>query len=206
MNDELLTTFDELGNITGAAPRSEVHRLGLWHETFHCWFVGREQQELTVYLQLRSTEKRDYAGLLDITAAGHLLAHETPEDGIREIREELGITVSFDELVPLGIVPYTMESAGFSDKERANVYLFSNSYSLEAFHLQEEEVAGIVTASFADFRRLWQGEAAAIRIRGFRMSAGLRTEIDEMAEIGQFVPHEAAYYSKVIEGIAAAFA
>ncbi|WP_150267840.1 NUDIX hydrolase [Paenibacillus tepidiphilus] len=205
MNDELLTTFDEQGNPTGTVPRSEVHRLGLWHETFHCWFVGRDQQKLTVYLQLRSAEKRDYAGLLDITAAGHLLAHETPEDGIREVQEELGITVGFDELVPLGIVPYKMETEGFSDKERANVYLFSNPYPLEAFQLQEDEVAGIVTVSFSDFRRLWEGEAAAIRIRGFRMDSGIRTEIDEMAEIGRFVPHEAVYYLRVIEGIAAAF-
>lgn len=58
MNDELLTTFDDNGNITGTAPRDEVHRLGLWHETFHCWFVSKEQDMLHIYLQLRSELKK----------------------------------------------------------------------------------------------------------------------------------------------------
>lgn len=206
MNDELLTTFDENGNVTGTAPRNEVHRRGLWHETFHCWLVGQEPEGLSIYLQLRSQQKRDYAGLLDITAAGHLLAHETPEDGIRELQEELGIAVPFTELIPLGIVPYTMDTEGFLDRERAHVFLHKNTLPLEGFRLQEEEVAGIVTASFADFRRLWQGESASIRIRGFRMDGATREKIDELADLSRFVPHKADYYLRIIAGISAALA
>ena len=112
MSEEILTTFDEHGNITGSAPRDEVHRLGLWHETFHCWFVGMDPGERTLYLQLRSQQKRDYAGLLDITAAGHLMANESVEDGIREVQEELGLKLAFDELKPLGIIPYQMTQPG----------------------------------------------------------------------------------------------
>lgn len=112
MNDELLTTFDDNGNITGTAPRDEVHRLGLWHETFHCWFVSKEQDMLHIYLQLRSEHKKDYAGLLDITAAGHLLSDEVPEDGVREVQEELGICVAFEQLIPLGssLTAWTMRA------------------------------------------------------------------------------------------------
>lgn len=57
MNEELLATFDEQGNRTGAAPRDEVHRRGLWHETFHCWFVRMDVSGLMIYLQLRSLQK-----------------------------------------------------------------------------------------------------------------------------------------------------
>jgi isopentenyldiphosphate isomerase len=206
MNEEILTTFDDHGNVTGAAPRDEVHRLGLWHETFHCWFVGQEPEGLSIYLQLRSEQKRDYAGLLDITAAGHLLAHEVPEDGIREVQEELGILVTYPELFPLGIIPYTMDKEGFLDRERAHVFLHKNTLPMEAFSLQQEEVAGIVTASFADFSKLWEGQADSIRIRGFRMDGDSRKPIDELADISRFVPHEASYYLQIIAGISATFA
>lgn len=206
MNDELLTTFDEHGNITGSAPRSVVHRLGLWHETFHCWLVSREPDAgLSIWLQLRSTQKRNYAGLLDITAAGHLLSHETTEDGLRELEEELGITVPFAALHPLGIIPYTMDTEGFLDRERANVFLHETALPPEAFNLQPEEVAGLVTASFADFRGLWEGKLPAIRIRGFRVEGDRRIAIDEEVGTGSFVPHEQTYYRKIIAGIADAF-
>jgi hypothetical protein len=62
METEQLKIFDENRNPIGVASREDVHRLGYWHETFHCWFV-------------------------DITAAGHLMADESVEDGVREIKE-----------------------------------------------------------------------------------------------------------------------
>lgn len=61
MNEELLATFDEQGNRTGSAPRDQVHRCGLWHETFHCWLVRREGSGLMIYFQLRSLQKSDYS-------------------------------------------------------------------------------------------------------------------------------------------------
>ncbi|MFE5426495.1 hypothetical protein [Peribacillus simplex] len=69
------------------------------------WGIGllvfsREADVDYLYLQHRCAMKKDYPNLLDITAAGHLLAHETVYDGFREIKEEIGIDVSFDELVP----------------------------------------------------------------------------------------------------------
>jgi isopentenyldiphosphate isomerase len=206
MNDEILTTFDADGNVTGTAPRNEVHHRGLWHETFHCWLVGLEPEGLFIYLQLRSQQKRDYAGLLDITAAGHLLSHETPENGIRELEEELGIGVPFAELIPLGVIPYTMDSAGFLDRERAHVFLYKNTLPLEAFNLQQEEVAGIVKTSFAEFCKLWQGATASVRIRGFQMDGDTREPIDELADLSCFVPHEPEYYLRIIDGISSTFA
>lgn len=206
MNDELLTTFDDNGNITGTAPRDEVHRLGLWHETFHCWFVSKEQDMLHIYLQLRSEHKKDYGGLLDITAAGHLLSDEVPEDGVREVQEELGIRVAFEQLIPLGIIPYSMDKEGFLDRERAHVFLYTNASPLSGFKLQQEEVAGIVTADFAGFRNLWLGDTATLQIQGFRVdSSGTRIPISQTVDRSHFVPHEINYYRRIIEGIEAAF-
>ncbi|QUL52548.1 NUDIX domain-containing protein [Paenibacillus tritici] len=206
MIEEIVTTFDEQGNITGTASRDEVHRRGLWHETFHCWFVGRQQGELSIYLQLRSQQKRDYAGLLDITAAGHLMAHETVEDGVREVQEELGIPLAFAELKPLGIIPYQMDSAGFIDRERAHVFVYENSHDFSDFILQQEEVAGIVQARFADFRSFITGASRSLHVNGFRVTgSGEQVEIDEQVEFSQLVPHERDYFVRVIEGIEAIY-
>ncbi|MFS0639258.1 NUDIX domain-containing protein, partial [Mesobacillus foraminis] len=143
MENEQLKIFDEYRNQMGVATREEVHRLGYWHEAFHCWFISKEQGIDYIYLQLRSKNKKDYPNLLDITAAGHLLANETVQDGIREIKEEIGVDISFHELIPLGIIDYSVKRDDFIDKETANVFLYKSQKSFDDFTLQEEEVAGI---------------------------------------------------------------
>lgn len=206
MNEEILTTFDAQGNVTGTATRDEVHREGLWHETFHCWFVQQREDDLYIYLQLRSKDKRDYAGLLDITAAGHLLANESAMDGIREVEEELGLRISYDELIPLGIIPYSMTKEGLIDNERANVFLYNSPHTLEQFQLQQEEVAGIVLAKFSAFRKFWQGELEQLDVSGFGVrDSGERIVIHETVDMSHFVPHDTDYYQQVIAGVESAF-
>ena len=48
--------------------------------------------------------KKDFPGLFDITAAGHILSTETVADGIREVEEELGIEVDLTKLHSKGVV------------------------------------------------------------------------------------------------------
>jgi len=153
----MLKIFDDNRNQIGVATREEVHRSGYWHEAFHCWFISREEEKDYIYLQLRSDIKKDYPNMLDITAAGHILAHETVLDGIREIKEEIGIEVCINELESLGVVDYIVEKKNFIDKELANVFLYSYKNTFEDFKLQEEEVSGIFKAEFDDFFELWQG-------------------------------------------------
>lgn len=204
MHNEILTIFDEAGNRLGTAPRDEVHRLGYWHETFHCWFVSKVQGIPYIYLQLRSGQKQDYPGLLDITAAGHLLANETVEDGIREVQEELGLELSFEELIPLGTIPYRMQKEALIDKERAHVFLYNNSFQLEEFKLQKEEVSGIVTAKLEDFRKLCLGEINSLQVNGFQIDPnGQRITMEESVDLNHFVPHELEYYTRIIDGIEA---
>lgn len=73
MEKEKLKIFDEQRNHIGVATREEVHRVGHWHEAFHCWFISKEEGIDYIYLQIRSEEKKDYPNLLDITAAGHFI-------------------------------------------------------------------------------------------------------------------------------------
>ncbi|CAH0236449.1 NUDIX hydrolase [Peribacillus simplex] len=141
----------------------------------------------------------DYPNLLDITAAVHLLARETVYDGVREIKEEIGIDVSFDELVPLGIIDYHQKKEGFIDKELANVFLFESAHSIDDFNLQPEEVSGMVKVVLNDFEELWTGAEDKVNIKGFEMNhEGSRMMIDRFVGRDEFVPHNCSYYESII--------
>jgi isopentenyldiphosphate isomerase len=198
----MLKIFDDSMNEIGVAPRAEVHKIGYWHETFHCWFVKREEGIDYLYFQLRSSTKKDYPNLLDITAAGHLLAHETILDGIREVSEELGITVSFDELVSLGVIKYRVEMENFIDKELANAFLYYTKHTFDEYELQVEEVSGVVRAEFDSFYELWFGNIHEIMIEGFELNQdGSRASVKKNVRKDIFVPHEDDYYERILSSI-----
>lgn len=199
---EKLKIFDENRNQIGVAARSDVHRIGYWHEGFHCWFVSNEQGIDYIYLQLRSKNKKDYPNLLDITAAGHLLADESVIDGVREIKEEIGIDVDFEDLIQLGIINYCVVRENFIDKEFANVFLYKCENSFDDFTLQVEEVSGIVRAKFTGFAQLWFGERDEIEISGFEVNHdGNTLIIEENINRDKFVPHQISFYKEVIQKI-----
>jgi isopentenyldiphosphate isomerase len=68
VENEKLKIFDEHRTQIGVATLEEVHRIGHWHEAFHCWLISKEGEIDYIYLQIRSDEKKDYPNLLDITA------------------------------------------------------------------------------------------------------------------------------------------
>lgn len=200
MENEMLKIFDENKHQIGIATREEVHRLGHWHEAFHCWFVSREEEKDYIYLQLRSDMKKDYPSLLDITAAGHLLAQETVLDGIREIKEEIGIDVSINELESLGVINYCVVKENFIDKEIAYVFLYRYNNTFEEFTLQKEEVSGMLKTEFDDFYELWIGDLEQISVKGFKIdSGGNRVLVNKIVERNQFVPHEISFYQSVVK-------
>ncbi|WP_050616333.1 NUDIX hydrolase [Bacillus testis] len=200
MESELLRIFNDQREAIGTGTRADIHRQGLWHETFHCWIIGRIQETDVIYLQIRSQWKKDYKGLLDITAAGHLLANEAPEDGLREVHEELGIDIALDDCIPLGILENVIEGPEFIDKELSHVFLYPCYGEVPHFRLQEEEVAGIVTARFKDFRDLWTGKAETIKVQGFvQQTGGKQTPYASNIGKQDFVQHQPSYYNALIE-------
>lgn len=201
MENEMLKVFDENHQPIGQASRAEVHRLGYWHETFHCWFISREASKAYIYLQLRSTDKKDYPGLFDITAAGHLLADETVENGIREVEEELGVKVKLDELVSIGKVHYEAYKEGFIDKEIAHVFVYETPYEIRDYHLQLEEVAGIVRVDFNHFYNFCFGKTNSILAEGFTCKDGMKLTFKGDITYKKLVPHDLSFYQQVAERI-----
>ncbi|KAA0545305.1 NUDIX hydrolase [Bacillus sp. BGMRC 2118] len=204
METELLKIFNEKGIVTGTATRAEVHRKGYWHETFHCWFISKAEGKNYIYFQLRSKMKKDYPDLLDITAAGHLLAHESTEDGVREVEEEIGIHVSIIDLMSLGILKYEAIRGELIDRELAHTYVYEYKKGFEDFQLQSEEVAGMYRADFTSFSELVTGDATELPIEGFELNeAGEKVKMRKNVTITSFVPHEEAFYRDVVNRIQA---
>jgi len=71
----------------------------IWHLAAHVWIVNPQGE---ILFQQRSINNRNYPGMWDISAAGHVLANETIIEGaIREAKEELGLTIHPDQLVEI---------------------------------------------------------------------------------------------------------
>jgi len=190
----MIAIYDEQLVKVGTKTRREVHEKGYWHKTFHCWILLKEQTGYSIYLQLRSKQKKDYPHLFDITAAGHLLAHETVEDGIREVQEELGIAANAKEFILLGVIKNTIISKKMIDKEFSYVHIYV-AKEIPAFMLQQEEVAGMVKGSFKEFYQLCMGEKNEMAVHGFAVRTDHSVEsIEKRLDKSNLVPHEKAYW------------
>lgn len=172
---EYLKIFTEAYSYMGVKEREEVHRDGDWHEVFHCWVIGQREDEWWIYLQQRSLKKKDYPGDFDITAAGHLEAQETVEDGVRELQEELGIDATFPQLESLGVIPYEIQTPHIHDAEFAHVFLYRHSGTVHDFSIQEEELDGLYVVTLHDFFRLIEEMQTPIRYEGFAQQNGQQT-------------------------------
>lgn len=196
----MIAACDVDGNVVGIATREEIHRKGIWHDTFHCWIVEMAEGAPYIHLQLRSPDKKDFPDLLDISAAGHILAHETVEDGAREIREELGIDVKFDELIPLGIIKDQLAVQNFLDNERCHVFLYKTDQNLDGvYKFQQEEVASMFKFDFQDFSELCSGAADKIDSKAEIAADGKGSP--RTISLVDLVPHSPSYLDGVMQAI-----
>ncbi|MEI5992615.1 NUDIX hydrolase [Candidatus Enterococcus mansonii] len=197
--NEVLKIFDKDYQYIGEATREEAHLKGLWHETFHCWFYTIEDNELTIYIQKRSSNKKDFPNQLDITAAGHLLAEETVLDGFREVKEELGIEVAINQALFLGVFPVQISLGSFMDNEFTNVYLVNQKIMLGEFHLQEEEVESLFPIPLTTLKMLLNDSSAEAVLTGYQQENNQQKIVEERFSKNDFCANAASYYDQLIE-------
>lgn len=92
MTEEIFDIVNERDEVTGQAPRKEVHARGLWHRAVHVLVFNSRKE---VFLQKRSMLKDTAKGKWDSSSSGHV---DTGEDydacAVRELREEIGLSVA----------------------------------------------------------------------------------------------------------------
>jgi isopentenyldiphosphate isomerase len=199
---EIFDVFDERMRKIGQASRKDVHAQGLWHQTFHCWVVNRAAEGgASLLLQLRHKDKDTFPGMLDISCAGHLLTGETVEDGVRELEEELGLTISFDELLYCGIVPQeTVVTPQLTDREFNHIFIYECEKAVEEYAFQLSEISGLFEVGLNEFKRLVYGGLESIEAEGV-VVVGERDEkwarIRRTIKRDDIVPQPKAYYDKL---------
>lgn len=174
VTEELLDVIDPgSGVVVEARPRSQVHQLGLWHQVFHCLIVRPTAQ--SVVLQRRSPQKKAFPDKLDLTATGHLSAGETPLDGVRELREEMGVAFEAERLVPIGQRLLADDGGEGLNREVVHLFFLADDRPISDYAPAEDEVSGLVEISAADFVSLLADRALTIPAQAWSRRSGLTT-------------------------------
>jgi isopentenyldiphosphate isomerase len=198
VSDELIDIVDENLAPLGTALKSEAHSTGLWHFSIHCWIVSGDGPGYVLF-QKRAHSKDLFPDMLDITAAGHYRAGEKPEDGTREILEELGLDVAFDDLIPLGLKVDLGKTEKILNREFCRTFLLRRDAEPAAFSPDPDEVEGLVQVSIGEGLDLMSGRSRSARAAGIEWDAATQAWVPWSKEIGvdAFIPRVDSYYYKV---------
>lgn len=138
---EMIDVLNADGSPTGVRkPKPEIHRDGDWHLSVHVWIATPGGRLL---LQKRSLRKDNNPGLWDVSVAGHVSAGEDAvTSAIREVEEEIGLTVAPADLRYLGRLrePAVLHDGAYIDNEFHDVFLMIRELDLSALVLQDGEV------------------------------------------------------------------
>lgn len=115
----------------------------------HVWIWRKNDDGVEILLQRRSLSKSTWAGYLDISAAGHVDASETPvESAVREAKEEIDIAISPKDLYYIFSLRTPLD-----DREFDTVYLYHLHQDVE-FTFNDGEVDALIWASINDFEMM----------------------------------------------------
>lgn len=139
---EYFDVLNEYGEYTGRIESRDVcHKEGLWHRAIYGFIINKDGD---VLLQRRSKTKKLWPDLWDITAGGHVLAGEFGEQAlIREVKEELGIEISSDEVKYLVGSTSVNEKGEIINKHFNECYLIKKDVDIKDITLQKEEVSDV---------------------------------------------------------------
>lgn len=177
--DELIDVLDNEGSKTGETVlKSVAHHKGIFHETVHVWFYTSNGK---ILLQQRGKEKSIFPLLWDVSVAGHIGAGELVETAaIREVKEEIGLSISSNELHKIGVFKSVQQHhKDLIDCEFHHTYISLLKVPLKHLKKQESEVADLRLTSLLQFSEETWG----------------------LATTHKYVPHGAEYYKTLIKAI-----
>ncbi|WP_055443206.1 NUDIX hydrolase [Lacinutrix himadriensis] len=152
--NEYIDIFTKTGKPTGkTAPKSEIHTKGYYHNTAHIWFYTKKGE---ILLAQRAASKTIYPLLWDVSVAGHIDAGETIKQGaIREVKEEIGLTISETDLEKIGVFEcFQSYPNGITDNEFHHTFITELQVDFSSLIFQIEEVEALKLVSISEFKDL----------------------------------------------------
>ncbi|USD25319.1 NUDIX domain-containing protein [Flagellimonas marinaquae] len=177
--DERIDILDEHGKPTGkSCLKSEAHQKGLLHPTVHVWLYTIDGR---ILIQQRGKNKATHPLLWDVSVAGHVSAGENVvAAAIREVREEIGLTINETDLKSLGTFKAVHKiSEDFIDAELHHIYLCQLKSPLDQLVKQKNEVENLALIPLFKFAEETWG----------------------LASVGKYVPHGPTYYKTIVQEI-----
>ena len=140
--EEKLDVLNERGEFTGnVATREECHREGLWHRAVYGFIIDKNSN---VLLQKRSKYKKLWPNKWDVTVGGHVDAGEFGRQAlIREVKEELGISINDDDIKYLVGSTSINEQGNIINKHYNECYLITKNIDISDIKIQKEEVSEV---------------------------------------------------------------
>ena len=158
-NTEFLDIYNKKEEKIGYSEINKVHKLGFWHRTFGCVFVNLKKNK--IYFQIKRADEINKRELLELTVGGHLQAGEELSGGIREVKEETGMKVNFNNLSMIYKRNVDKKiNDSFKIKEFQYYYLYnSNDLTLRNFkNYDTKEVAGFVELDIDDVLNIFENK------------------------------------------------
>ena len=115
---------------------------GLWHKAVVVFIISNDNNK--VLLQQRSSTKKLWPNLWDITAGGHVLSGELGyQSVIRETKEEIGIELDKNDLEFIGATTSEDVKGDIINRHFNEYFVAHSDVNLNDIVLQEEEVQDI---------------------------------------------------------------
>ncbi len=153
---EYVDIVDENGIPTGEiVERTKAHEMGIRHRTAHVWIARKVDGRTQILLQKRCKNKDSFPGCYDISSAGHIPAGANYiSSALRELREELGISVSAGQLIECGMRTLNVDEEfygkPFLDRQVSKVFLLKLDKEAEEFKIQKEEIESVIWMDFEE--------------------------------------------------------
>ena len=139
---ELFDVLNEKGEYTGKVEaRERCHKEGLWHKAVCCFIINSKGQ---VLLQKRSSKKKLWPNMWDITGGGHVLTGEFGFQAIiREMKEELGIDLEKNHMTFIGSAISTNIKGDVVNNHFNEFYIVTKDVDETKLKLDPEEVSEV---------------------------------------------------------------